>query len=64
MNRPLHTVSYCTGDTIALMAKFKPVRPKGKSVPRPQGAVGCVVLVLLLMLGVLIFLYMAMSNAK
>jgi hypothetical protein len=46
------------------MAKFKPVRPKTKSVPRPQGAVGCVVLVLLLMLGVLIFLYMAMSNAK
>jgi hypothetical protein len=46
------------------MAKFKPARPKTKSAPRPQGAVGCVVLVLLVMVGVLIFLYLAMSNAR
>jgi len=44
------------------MGKFKPVRPKTKSAPRPQGAVGCVVLVLLLMLGVLVFLYLVMSS--
>jgi hypothetical protein len=53
---------YCTGDTIALMGKFKPVRAKTKAAPRPQGAVGCVVLVLLLMIGVVVFLYLVMTS--
>jgi hypothetical protein len=44
------------------MAKFKPVRPKQKTAPRPQGAVGCVVLILLLMFGVMIFLYLVMKS--
>ncbi|HKA00509.1 MAG TPA: hypothetical protein VKE70_28550 [Candidatus Solibacter sp.] len=44
------------------MAKFKPVRPKTKTAPRPQGAVGCVVLVILLMIGVAIFLYLVMTS--
>jgi hypothetical protein len=44
------------------MGKFKPVRPKTKATPRPQGAVGCVVLVLLLMIGVLVFLYLVMTS--
>jgi hypothetical protein len=53
---------YCTGDTIAFMAKFKPVRAKTKAMPRPQGAIGCVVLVILLMIGVGIFLYLVMTS--
>ena len=44
------------------MAKFKPVRPKAKAMPRPQGAIGCVVLVFLLMIGVLVFLYLVMTS--
>jgi hypothetical protein len=58
----LHVGVWSTGDTIALMGKFKPVRPKTKATPRPQGAVGCVVLVLLLMIGVLVFLYLVMTS--
>jgi len=51
--------------TIAFMAKFKPVRVKPKTPARPQGAVGCVVLILLIMFGVMVFLYFAMrSNAS
>jgi hypothetical protein len=44
------------------MAKFKPVRAKPKDVPRPQGAVGCVVLVILLIIGVGLFLYFVMTS--
>jgi hypothetical protein len=44
------------------MAKFKPVRAKTKAMPRPQGAVGCVVLVILLIIGVGIFLYLVMTS--
>jgi hypothetical protein len=44
------------------MAKFKPVRAKTKSPPRPQGAVGCVVLLLLIMFGVMAFLYLVMKS--
>jgi hypothetical protein len=43
------------------MAKFKPVRVKPRTPARPQGAVGCVVLILLIMFGVMIFLYFAMK---
>ena len=47
------------------MGRFKPVRANAKKAARPQGAAGCVVLVLLLMVGVMIFLYLVMkSNAN
>jgi hypothetical protein len=48
--------------TIGLMAKFKPVRPSGKKSPRPNGAAGCVIFILLLMVGVMIFLYLVMRG--
>ena len=47
---------------IALMAKFKPVRPKTKRAAPPQGALGCVILILLGMAGVMFFLYFAMRG--
>jgi uncharacterized integral membrane protein len=47
------------------MAKFKPVRGrKGKPVGAPQGAVSCVVLVVVGMLLVMLFLYFVMKNAN
>ena len=47
------------------MAKFKPVRVKPASSPKPQGAAGCVILIILIMLGVMVFLYLVMrSNAS
>jgi hypothetical protein len=48
--------------TIAFMAKFKPVRPKSKDAPRPQGAVGCVILVILIMFAIMVFLYLVMKS--
>jgi hypothetical protein len=48
--------------TIAFMAKFKPARGKAKSTPKPQGAVGCVVLIILIMFGVMAFLYLVMKS--
>lgn len=50
------------GANIALMAKYKPVRAKPKTSPRPQGAVGCVVLIILIMFAVMIFLYLVMKS--
>jgi len=51
--------------TIGFMGKFKPVRAGGKKTARPQGAAGCVVLILLIMVGVMVFLYLVMkSNAN
>jgi hypothetical protein len=50
--------------TIALMAKFRPVRPRARRGPAPQGAVGCVVLILLGMIGVMLFMYFVMRNAN
>ena len=47
------------------MAKFRPVRPNAKKTARPQGAAGCVILILLIMAGVMVFLYLVMkSNAN
>ena len=47
------------------MGRFKPVRANAKKTTRPQGAAGCVVLILLIMVGVMIFLYLVMkSNAN
>jgi hypothetical protein len=45
------------------MAKFKPVRPKAKKGPAPQGAIGCVVLILLGMIGVMVFMYFVLRGA-
>ena len=51
--------------TIGFMGKFKPVRAGGKKASRPQGAAGCVVMILLIMIGVMVFLYLVMtSNAN
>jgi hypothetical protein len=50
------------GANIALMAKFKPVRAKTKSSPRPPGAVGCVVLIIFIMFAVMLFLYLVMKS--
>jgi hypothetical protein len=51
--------------TIGVMAKFKPIRANAKKTARPQGAAGCVVLILLTMVGVMVFLYLVMkSNAN
>ena len=44
------------------MAKFKPVRAHAKSATRPQGAAGCVILILLIMVGVMVFLYLVMRG--
>src|SRR5450759_5605947 len=46
--------------TIGFMGKFKPVRAKAKKTTRPQGAAGCVVLILAIMVGVMVFLYLVM----
>jgi hypothetical protein len=51
--------------TIGIMAKFRPVRANAKPATRPQGAAGCVILILLIMVGVMVFLYLVMkSNAN
>jgi len=50
--------------TIGFMAKFRPIRANAKT-SRPQGAAGCVILILLIMVGVMVFLYLVMkSNAN
>lgn len=52
------------GDTIALMAKFKPAKGKGKSSTAPQGGLPCVILVIAgLILGML-FLYFVMTGSS
>jgi hypothetical protein len=50
--------------TIALMGKFKLAGSKGKKSARPQGAAGCVILILLTMVGVMVFLYLVMKSAN
>lgn len=47
------------------MGKFRPVRANAKKTARPQGAAGCVILILAIMVGVMVFLYLVMkSNAN
>ena len=46
------------------MAKFKPVRAKEKRGPAPQGAMGCVILIVLAIVGVMVFMYFVMRNAN
>jgi hypothetical protein len=48
--------------TIGFMGKFKPVRAKAKKTTRPQGAAGCVILILLIMVGVGVFFYLVMRS--
>jgi hypothetical protein len=50
--------------TIGHMGKFKLAGAKGKKTTRPQGAAGCVILILLLMVGVMVFLYLVMKSAN
>jgi hypothetical protein len=44
------------------MAKFKPARGKRRSTAPPPGALSCVVLVILLILGVMVFMYLVMRG--
>ena len=44
------------------MGKFKPVRVKAQKTTRPQGAAGCVILILLIMVGVGVFFYLVMRS--
>jgi hypothetical protein len=44
------------------MAKFRAPRPKGKAKAKPQGALGCVILILLAMVGVMLLIYAMMSG--
>jgi len=52
------------GATIAFMAKFKPAKAKRKSVPVPQGALPCVVLVILAIAGVMLLLFLVMKSSS
>jgi hypothetical protein len=46
------------------MAKFKPVRPKSKSVTAPRGGLPCVILLLSGLALVLLFLFFVMKYAS
>ena len=46
------------------MAKFKPVRPKRKTGPVPQGGLPCVILILSAMALLLIFVFYVMKYAN
>src|SRR6266496_3968604 len=48
--------------TIGFMAKFRPIRANARKTSRPQGAAGCVILILLIMVGVMVFLYLVMKS--
>jgi hypothetical protein len=50
--------------TIAFMAKFKPAKAKKQNAPAPQGAVPCVVLVILAIIGVMALLFMVMKSSS
>jgi hypothetical protein len=52
------------GDTIAVMAKFKPVRKKAKGPAPPPGGLPCVILAVLILLLGMFFLYYVMSHAN
>ena len=46
------------------MAKFKPAKAKKQNAPAPQGAVPCVVLVILAIIGVMALLFMVMKSSS
>ena len=49
--------------TIAFMAKFKPAKAKKRAVPTPQGAIPCVVMVILAIAGVMLLLFFVMKSS-
>jgi len=51
------------GDTIAFMAKFKPARAKKQNVPPPQGAIPCVILLILAIAGIMLLLFFVMKSS-
>jgi hypothetical protein len=60
--RARKTVRQKQDATIALMAKFKPIRPKPRSAPPPKAGLPCVILVILGMFLVMLILYLMMAG--
>lgn len=52
------------GATIAFMAKFRPAKAKKQSAPPPQGAIPCVVMVILAIVGVMALLFFVMKSSS
>jgi len=52
------------GATIALMAKFKPAKAKKRTAPVPQGAIPCVILVILAIAAVMMLLFFVMKSSS
>ena len=46
------------------MAKFKPAKAKKHSAPAPQGAVPCVILVILAIGAVMLLLFLVMKSSS
>jgi hypothetical protein len=46
------------------MAKFKPAKAKRKNAPTPQGALPCVILVILAIAGVMLLLFLVMKSSS
>jgi len=46
------------------MAKFKPARAKKSAAPAPQGAIPCVILVVLAIAGVMLLLFFVMKSSS
>jgi hypothetical protein len=46
------------------MAKFKPAKGKKHSAPTPQGALPCVILVILAIAGVMLLLFFVMKSSS
>jgi hypothetical protein len=46
------------------MAKFKPAKAKKPTAPAPQGAIPCVVLVILAIAGVMLLLFFVMKSSS
>jgi hypothetical protein len=45
------------------MAKFKPAKAKKRAMPTPQGAIPCVVMVILAIAGVMLLLFFVMKSS-
>jgi len=45
------------------MAKFKPAKAKKQVTPAPQGAIPCVVMVILAIAGVMLLLFFVMKSS-
>jgi hypothetical protein len=46
------------------MAKFKPAKAKKPAAPAPQGAIPCVILVILAIAGVMTMLFLVMKSSS